>query len=748
MLKRVLKTRVSCNESEASDAEWRLDVAQDICQALNIVDHFSDGDKWEVVYEDGDNFVTVKNTSVDDYMDGKFCEVEIDNVWAKCFAAPQDEGGDYVLIGKVRWLARDLLDKVTDLVGCGSECALEAKKQLTEARNFRQLEQWIRKTYKRDVTISGTKSDFSIEVKDGETKGFVVEIFSSVGEWTVLFNFGIGKTKSLSFNDIPMTESDPLSVVVKRAMDYASENNWFVECRKSSERKQFCRSNKVVKTEASAQAFKFSDIITSDTLWDMADEAIQAKRNQWGIPDAAETGILICTNFNKLCELEAQGVSKDRLLKQASYVQDQVQRANREMDGGSWMASWKRWLGSDFNSVKRQMIAFASDLAKAIYDLKNAKESKRVRCETTDTNLDQLRGDMSAELIEDLKVAWKAGNRKAELLCFNHKMEIQKILKKYGDDMYGMSDLSFFDFRGGFDSLARDILLCADIITDEDIERRYMGLESSRRSVRRCESANAQDYVKRSKELEGLSDDDLLNAVQPGDILVCNGMIPTYYVIKRKTAKSLVVHEIDGAVGNRSDNLRDINPCPELPPKEMSDRRDVSAKVFSAGFKIQSCPRMAYVWDGSCGNALTGENAKRRSVKRTRKFERENAIYSQKHADRARELANLSDQALLDALQPGDILEGTWGYNRTITDYFIVKRKTAKRVVVHKLVSKNGNQPGDSWGGWTVCPVLPPKEDDSKKDVQGMMSGKDVKIADYPKYLSVYQGDYGWENMD
>lgn len=382
MLKRVLKNRVFCNESEAWDAEARLDVAQDICQALNIVDHFSDGDKWEVIPHESDGYVTVRNTSDDDYMDGLFCEVEIDNVWAKCFAAPNREGGDYVLIGKVRWLARDLLDKVTDLVGCGSECAIESRK------------------------------------------------------------------------------------------------------------------HKVVKTE------------------------------------------------------------------------------------------------------------------------------------TIDTNLDQLHGDMSDDLIADLKVAWKAGNRKAELLCSNHKMEIQKILKKYGDDMYGMSDLSFFDFRGGYDSLARDILLCADIITDEDIERRYMGLESSRRSVRRC------------------------------------------------------------------------------------------------------------------------ENTKRYSVKHSRKFERSNAIYSQKHADRARELANLSDQALMDALQPGDILEGTWGYNRTITDYFIVKRKTAKRVVVHKLVSKNGDQPGDSWGGWTVCPVLPPKEDASAKDVQGMMSGKDVKIADYPKYLSVYQGDYGWENMD
>lgn len=129
MLKRVSKNRVSCNESEVMNAEWRLEVAQDVCQALNIVDHFSDGDKWEVAYEEGDNFVTVTNTSVDDYMDGKFCEVEIDNNWVNCFAAPQEEGGDYVLIGKVRCLSRDLLDKVTDLVGCGAECALESNRR-------------------------------------------------------------------------------------------------------------------------------------------------------------------------------------------------------------------------------------------------------------------------------------------------------------------------------------------------------------------------------------------------------------------------------------------------------------------------------------------------------------------------------------------------------------------------------------------------------------------------------------------
>lgn len=73
---------------------------------------------------------------------------------------------------------------------------------------------------------------------------------------------------------------------------------------------------------------KFADLFIPDALWDKADIAMQAKCNQWGIPDAAETGILICTNFDRLCELEGQGVSKDHLLKQASYVQDGEQEVS------------------------------------------------------------------------------------------------------------------------------------------------------------------------------------------------------------------------------------------------------------------------------------------------------------------------------------------------------------------------------------------------------------------------------------
>lgn len=360
-------------------------------------------------------------------------------------------------------------------------------------------------------------------------------------------------------------------------------------------------SNRPLKSEADSKALKFADLFVPDALWDKADIAMKAKRNQWGIPDAAETGILICTNFNKLCELEGQGVSKDRLLKQASYVQDTVQRANREMDGSSWMASWKRWLGSDFSAVQRQMKSFAGDLANAVYDLKNSKESRNCRYESLDT----LRSDMSQGLIDDLKSAWKSGNRRAEIICLNHRSEIADLLKKYGVDMYDTS-VSFYDFRGGYDSLARDILLCADILTEDD---------------------------------------------------------------------------------------------------------------------------------------LYGESRIRNES---------TEVYSQAHVVRAKEVEGLKGQELFDELRVGDILTGTWGYNRTITEWFIIKRKTAKRVVVHKLTRRMGGQPGDGMGGWTTCPDLPPKEDPKDKDIQGMVRAGNnwITISDYPKSLYVWDGRYGWENMD
>lgn len=139
------------------------------------------------------------------------------------------------------------------------------------------------------------------------------------------------------------------------------------------------KENKVVSVKRSklltesVQPFKFNDIIVSDTLYDNVDSAQQAKRRGWNVPEAANTAIQLLSEFNNLCDLEKKGTSKQRLLKLASHVQELVQQSNRDMDGGDLMLSWQRWLGSDFNYVKGQMRMFASDIADAIYDLKNSK---------------------------------------------------------------------------------------------------------------------------------------------------------------------------------------------------------------------------------------------------------------------------------------------------------------------------------------------------------------------------------------
>lgn len=256
-------------------------------------------------------------------------------------------------------------------------------------------------------------------------------------------------------------------------------------------------------------------------------------------------------------------------------------------------------------------------------NIMNAQRTRRYE------SLDTLEQDMSSELVSDLLSVWDKSNFEAQRVCLKHQREIQGLLRVYGDDMYGDSSLSIMDFRGGFNSMARDILLCADILTEDDIFRsRGVGRES--KGLRR-----GRMYRERR------------------------------YGISRKN----------------------------------------------------------------------------------RRFE-SSAIVSQEHAQRAADLKDLKGQELFDALQPGDILDGRWGYNRTITEYFIVKRKTAKRLVIHKLLQKNGNQPGDSVGGWTVCPVLPVKEDPNERDIQCMVMDNYVKNPDYPKYLYIWSGTYGWENDD
>ena len=132
--------------------------------------------------------------------------------------------------------------------------------------------------------------------------------------------------------------------------------------------------------------------------------------------------------------------------------------------------------------------------------------------------------------------------------------------------------------------------------------------------------------------------------------------------------------------------------------------------------------------------------------------ETNNNVYSREYANRAKQLRTLKGQELLDAVKEGDIFWGRWGYNRTITNWFIVKRKTAKRIILHEIDYTHGNQPGDSIGGWTTCPILPPKEISGKRDMQGIPLPENryaqIQIPDYPKSLTVWDGTYGWENMD
>ena len=158
------------------------------------------------------------------------------------------------------------------------------------------------------------------------------------------------------------------------AIDRGEKHRYYVDFgrRESRMNRRYKEFSLRKESSSNTQPMKFSDIIISDTLLDYSDQAMKAKRKQWDIPDAAETVIQICMNFNKLCELEGRGSSKERLLELAEDVQDLVQMSNNEMDGGAWERSWKRWLGSDFNYVKRQMREFAEDLAKAIYDLKRS----------------------------------------------------------------------------------------------------------------------------------------------------------------------------------------------------------------------------------------------------------------------------------------------------------------------------------------------------------------------------------------
>lgn len=115
-------------------------------------------------------------------------------------------------------------------------------------------------------------------------------------------------------------------------------------------------------------------------------------------------------------------------------------------------------------------------------------------------SLDTLRGDMSPKLIEDLKRAYDAGSERAGILIGKHLREISGILRKYGVDMYDTT-VSLGDFRGAYDTLARDILLSADLITLEDVygEGRRTRIHDR---ARRYETALDDEYPFQDLEMD------------------------------------------------------------------------------------------------------------------------------------------------------------------------------------------------------------------------------------------------------
>jgi len=114
----------------------KLELAHKIADALNAIDSYSDADKWSVQEED-DDLVLVLSDDIDAQMDGLFCDVEITDDGVKCFACPdpEDEGGDYVLIGEFDLSDRNVLKKVSNLVGCGFECALESVNKINNIKD-------------------------------------------------------------------------------------------------------------------------------------------------------------------------------------------------------------------------------------------------------------------------------------------------------------------------------------------------------------------------------------------------------------------------------------------------------------------------------------------------------------------------------------------------------------------------------------------------------------------------------------
>ena len=109
----------------------KVNLAENIVHSLNEIDGYDSGDKWEIIDTKG-NYIVIKNDSYDDYVDGLFCMLEVGDSFVSCFRAPDQEGGDFVLIGKFRSDDPYITNKISQLVG-GTEFYMEGDMRLKKA---------------------------------------------------------------------------------------------------------------------------------------------------------------------------------------------------------------------------------------------------------------------------------------------------------------------------------------------------------------------------------------------------------------------------------------------------------------------------------------------------------------------------------------------------------------------------------------------------------------------------------------
>lgn len=103
-------------------------------------------------------------------------------------------------------------------------------------------------------------------------------------------------------------------------------------------------------------------------------------------------------------------------------------------------------------------------------------------------------------------------------------------------------------------------------------------------------------------------------------------------------------------------------------------------------------------------------------------------------------------------LKVGDILSASYGYNRTIYNFYKVIRTTGSSVVLHKLAKKNvdGNE-GRWYSSWRVMPIIDKFASDerpiTKRVKEGFMGEPCVKISSY-EWAYKWDGEPKTETSD